>query len=969
MNDNVTMQSEELIKAALNLESAAFNDWLAQRGQWFTDQNMAALKAKAEEINDGGRLQDALALLDRAAQVAQVASNPASMGLVWRGRANVLQMAERFDESLVAANQAAEIYRLYGTAFDVAVARTVEVVVLGALERFDGAIALAHDIRQIFEAADFDKGLAFLAANLGKVYTMAWQLDSSLREYRRARSLFIKLDMSNLAAEVLHNMGVAAYYLDRLDLARRYYTKSYQDLVSAGDLHTAIKAQFNLAQLCEREGNFEQALQHLAQAREDVTRLPDSPDSAYVDLFEGQVRQALGQSEQAQALFRQAVVRFDQLGRQLESAQAWMALGRLLAHSIASEQVQEGLLCLEEAEVRTQSFDVPLLRGWLWLSQAECLLTLDRTFEASKRAQAAGELFAEAELLLRHAHTNVVLADCYWRLQPQEAHHLYMASLEASNGKDLLIAARCYRGLGRLATTEQKIDDAERLYDQAIALLDKVRRGLHGHVHQSGFMEGKLALAEEMLAALNDHGGNGPQILRWVERLKAQALADLLLEQPIDPTVDAELSHLLEKRYQLRDQYDSTVQQSMESGEMLAAFTQQRGPAIAAHDAYQELKAFELTRQMQILDEKIAMHRHPAIVWRDGVTDHRSIPGDLVDDRTLLVSYYSVRGRLYALTMKDGLQDIQAHALQVGVGELETQVQRTHRLLSRPDSSLRGVQAHLGRLWTSLIAPIESRLSDCEHIIILPYRGLFSAPFSALFDPRTQQYLIERWSVQTAPSVAVLVHCRRRSRGAAPPLLVGYPGDPADADYLPGVIWEVQLLHGAVQHADILVAEQATPDQVMAQISGRSLIHLACHAIFDQRDPLMSGLRLAKGRWLRAADLYQYYGIIEGSTVVLSGCSTSQGRPTGQDILGMVSALLYAGASCVVAGLWRIDDAATVEWMKAFYDGFTRTESIASSLQQAQRRLLLSSNYLHPYFWAPFVSTGDASRPLSLVLD
>jgi CHAT domain-containing protein len=422
-------------------------------------------------------------------------------------------------------------------------------------------------------------------------------------------------------------------------------------------------------------------------------------------------------------------------------------------------------------------------------------------------------------------------------------------------------------------------------------------------------------------------------------------------------------------RRQLRDQYDSTVQQSMESGELLATLAQQRGPAIAAHDAYQELKASELTRQMQILDEKIAAHRHPAIAWRDGVTDHRLIPGDLVGDQTLLVSYYSIRGRLHVLTVKNGLQDSQAHPLQVGVSELETQLQRTNRLISRPDSSLWDVQTHLGHLWTSLIAPIESRLSDCEHIIILPYRGLFRVPFSALFDLRAKQYLIERWSVQTAPSVAVLAHCRKRSRGTAPPLLIGFPGDPSDADYLPGVIKEVHLLHGAVKHADVLLAEQATPDQVMAQISGRSLIHLACHAIFDQHDPLMSGLRLANGRWLRAADLYQHYGVIEGSAVVLSGCSTSQGRPTGQDILGMVSALLYAGASCVVAGLWRIDDAATVELMKALYDGLTHTGSVVSSLQQAQRTLLLSSIHSHPYFWAPFVSTGDATRPLSRTHD
>lgn len=956
------MQPEQLIESASILSPDSFGDWLNQHQEQLTHQSVEVLKSAAEAINDEGRLPDALILLDRAIQVAQATGDPLNAALAWRGRANVFQMAERFEESLAAASQAASIYRQHGTAFDVAVARTVEVLDLGALERFDEAIELAHEIRIRFEEISFQKGLAFIAANLGKVYTMAWQLDLALREYRRARNLFTKLGLSGFAAEVLHNMGVTAYYLDRLDLARRYYTKSYQDLVDAGDLYTAIKAQFNLAQLCQREGKYEQALEHLNQARDDIERLPDSSDNAYVDLFEGQVRHALGQHEQARALFRQAVAHFDQLGRQLESAQAWMALGQNLAHSSIPDHVQEGLSCLEEAEIRTTGFDVPLLKALMGLYQAECLLTLDRPFEASERAQAARNTFVEAKIGLRLAQTDAVLADSFWRLQPHVARRSYMVALDAATGKDLFIAARCHRGLGRLAAADGNLDEAERYYDQAIQLLDEVRKGLHGHAHQSGFMEDKSALTEELLAALSSQIGNEARVLMWVERLKAQALADLLADRPDDTALDDQLIVLLDARRRLRDQYDLSVQLGLESSNMLVAAGQQRAPAFAVYDARQGRRLSDMTRQMHLLDERIAAYRHPAVAWRSGTSSSLQEIGQLIDQRTALISYYSIQGQLFALVVTNGEHDIRSYPLKISIADLEAQWQRTYRLLTQPDSSLPDLQTRLGRIWHNLIAPMHAQMRDCEHLIIVPHQGLFRVPFSALFDPIAHQYLVERWSVQMAPSATVLNHCRKQSQGSKAPLLVGYPGRPEEVDYLPGVVEEINLLNDIVQRAEVISGEDATPHQVMTAASGRPLIHLACHATYDKQDPLMSGLRLAGGRWLRAADLYQNYGVFEGSTVVLSGCNTSQGRPTGQDVLGLVSALIYAGAACVVAGLWRVDDLATVNLMQALYGEIIHTRSVSEAMQRVQLSLMHSSDYEHPYYWAPFVPTGDASR-------
>ena len=77
---------------------------------------------------------------------------------------------------------------------------------------------------------------------------------------------------------------------------------------------------------------------------------------------------------------------------------------------------------------------------------------------------------------------------------------------------------------------------------------------------------------------------------------------------------------------------------------------------------------------------------------------------------------------------------------------------------------------------------------------------------------------------------------------------------------------------------------------------------------------------------------------------------------------GLTRAFLYAGSDSVLATLWEVDDASTLALMKQFYGGLRKaagTEAKATALAQAQRALLSSKDYSHPYFWAPFVLVGE----------
>jgi CHAT domain-containing protein len=96
----------------------------------------------------------------------------------------------------------------------------------------------------------------------------------------------------------------------------------------------------------------------------------------------------------------------------------------------------------------------------------------------------------------------------------------------------------------------------------------------------------------------------------------------------------------------------------------------------------------------------------------------------------------------------------------------------------------------------------------------------------------------------------------------------------------------------------------------------------------------------------------------------------------GEGVLGLQRAFQIAGARSVVATLWRISDDASRALMIDFYDNLWQKKmSKLEALRQAQLKMLRTGvsrglkfaddqppdkdHRLPPYYWAPFVLSGD----------
>ena len=77
----------------------------------------------------------------------------------------------------------------------------------------------------------------------------------------------------------------------------------------------------------------------------------------------------------------------------------------------------------------------------------------------------------------------------------------------------------------------------------------------------------------------------------------------------------------------------------------------------------------------------------------------------------------------------------------------------------------------------------------------------------------------------------------------------------------------------------------------------------------------------------------------------------------GDEQLGLVRGLLYAGARAVLHTLWDAHDCSTAEFMKAFYGGLPKGWSKARAAQEGMREL--RKQYPHPFYWAPFALVGN----------
>jgi CHAT domain len=290
---------------------------------------------------------------------------------------------------------------------------------------------------------------------------------------------------------------------------------------------------------------------------------------------------------------------------------------------------------------------------------------------------------------------------------------------------------------------------------------------------------------------------------------------------------------------------------------------------------------------------------------------------------------------------------------------------------------------------------LKEAIAGCDLLCVVPHGPLHLLPFAALrWSP--EEYLIERIGLASAPSATVLRFCqyknpRRRQRHHRPTscfvACAPTPDDnPALFDADREALETIFSGRDGLRFTSLTGPPGTLPaskDMIAKHASCHDVIHLACHGVFasdlGSQDALESALLVSNGRTVptlgdlrrlppqeRGAFLMsarEVFGFdLQADLVTLRACSSGRAEVhSGDELLGLSRAFLYAGSPSLIVALWNVSQRSSRVLLNEFYRLWLDESALLpkwAALREAQVRMLRGRDR-HPYHWAPYVLVGD----------
>lgn len=294
-------------------------------------------------------------------------------------------------------------------------------------------------------------------------------------------------------------------------------------------------------------------------------------------------------------------------------------------------------------------------------------------------------------------------------------------------------------------------------------------------------------------------------------------------------------------------------------------------------------------------------------------------------------------------------------ASPVSVDELTSEVRAFRRTLQ--DRTTRQYLSHSQRLYQWLVLPLEKELSSAkiDTLVFVPDGPLRTIPLAALHDG--QQFLIKRFAVAVTPGMD-LTDLRPIDRSTTRMLSLGITESVQDFPALPHVKEELDVVKALYRGTSLIDSAFRVPAmRTELRDQPYSIVHIASHGVVT--NDVNSSFLLTYDDKITMDQLSQLIGMFQFrktslDLLTLSACETAIGDDRAA--LGLAGVAVKAGARSALASLWLIDDEATSQLVREFYQQLkSPTMSKAAALQQAQLKIASEPTHDHPSYWAPFL--------------
>jgi len=838
------------------------------------------------------------------------------------------------------------------------------------LDFFDRSLALKR------ETGD-RRGEGIILTNLGYVSSDGGDKRKALEYYEKAYAITLETKDQRTQGTLLSNIGSVYQDFSEFQKAFDHYLQSLELRRQIGDRFGEAVVMQNIASLYRTLGDFENALNFMNRALEIYQKGGFRREEALAFSSVGAIYKSVGDSTKALEFFQKAL----EIQKALDNKTGYSGiLGNIGTVYLENAEPQKALEHFEQAlKFAEETNDAASAGGTLVL--------LARGYEKLDKPQAAEANFNRALTVQREIGLPFETADTLYHFARFEAQRGSRAAALEKIGETLEIVENLRNSIASQNLRAGFFAEQQKYYDFYISLL----AAEHRRAPDKGF---------------------GARALEASEKARARSLLDSLGESRRDiraqiPSELAAEERLLRQTINAKD-FQRVEALKAKAGEKAAVFEKELAEAFRRYE--------ELQTRIRRASPQFASLNNPEPL------DLGEIQTQVLDEKTVLLEYFlgEERSFLFFVT-KTGLEIVElpkretiesevrraVENLKARAAEVpdETAAQRAARLKKSDAEAEKG----LVQMSRTLIAPVAGKIQN-KRLLIVASGVLQYLPFGALKiqNPSSSAFLIEKNEIVNLPSASVVPLLRQMKPGGAARAknLVSILADPvfspsdlrlktiskksAEPDTVavmrdariiaPNLRSDFSRLRFSRTEAEAISALAQSDQRFVAldfaanlaaatgdNLQNSRLVHLATHGIVNSQFPELSSIVLStvdengspREGFLRLQDVYNLR--LEAELVVLSACETALGKEIkGEGIVGLTRGFMYAGAPRVVASLWRVEDRATADLMKRFYERMLR-ENLppAAALREAQIAMLKEKTSAHPFYWAGFTLQGD----------
>lgn len=836
------------------------------------------------------------------------------------------------------------------------------------------ALATANKALKLWQMLGDRAGLARSYSLIGTYYLAQNALVEAAQHHEQALALWRELKRPSQEAAELISLGFIEYRKGDWQGSISYYTQAQgmfdekAEPLKMGQISSGLGAAFN------ENGMPENGLIHFQRALDYYRQTQDPNAVIYATWSLGRTYYLLRNYPQALSYLQQSLNGIDQ--NSFAAAPALQYLGRVHIgigeYKLARQYLDSALETYTKAgnpkeigQLRALIGQVYSLEGQVKRAQQYYKDALDIFIKLSDRVNQAAVLYALGELELKNRNFDV--AESYLR-----------QSIDATEN------------IWRLSTSS----------DLTAAFSATVHERYHGYI--DCLMRKQHRHADQALAV---------RAFELSEFARGRSLAELLrtTQTNVIPGLDPELAKQEKSlRQSLRAKEDSRV------ALLGREYTNEELHTLDGELARSEAEYKKVTETIRA--------RYPTYqqVTRPTAWDLPQIQETVVaDDQTVLLEYSLGADKSYVWAVTSN--DIKSYELPTEA-RINEAVEKVRRLLTttepaKSESELSQATRELGQM---VLSPVAAELNK-RRMIVVADGALHYIPFQILPAPAANdQPLVVTIEVINAPSASILGQLQQETaRRQTPTKVLAAFGDPVFVsnyaqrkqtdtgtnEYIASLpqgelgrwrhaLRDIESEEGSVDPSTLQslfftkyelanLREVAGPETLMVtsfdatreklaslDLTKYAILHFATHGVLDPKRPENSGLFLSmvnregqeQNGFVGLQDIYNLHAPVE--LVVLSACRTGLGKDVrGEGLIGLTRGFMYAGASSVVASLWKVDDEATAELMKQFYANMLQHGMPpASALREAQNSIRRQPRWRFPYYWAAFTLQGESNR-------